>query len=61
MLQIAMVDGRPELDLIKLVPHVTLALVRGDARQLSRRARLVDCVGIDDVVDALVRAAEADT
>jgi UDP-glucose 4-epimerase len=61
VLQIAMVYGPAQSDLNKLVPYATLALLRGDAPQLSSGTRLVDWVYVDDVVDALVRTAEADT
>jgi UDP-glucose 4-epimerase len=61
VLQIAMVYGPAQSDLNKIVPYATLALLRGDAPQLSSGTRLVDWVYVDDVVDALVRTAEADT
>jgi nucleoside-diphosphate-sugar epimerase len=60
VLQIAMVYGPAQPDLTKLVPYVTLALLRGDVAQLSSGTRLVDWVYVDDVVDALVRTAAAD-
>jgi len=58
--QIAMVYGPGQSDLTKLVPYTTLALLRGDVPQLSSGTRLVDWVYVDDVVDALIRTAEAD-
>ena len=60
VLQIAMVYGPAQRDLTKLVPYATLALLRGDAPQLSSGIRLVDWVYVDDVVDALVSTAETD-
>ena len=60
VLQIAMVYGPAQPDLTKLVPYATLALLRGDAPHLSSGRRLVDWVYVDDVVDALLRAAEDD-
>jgi nucleoside-diphosphate-sugar epimerase len=60
VLRIAMVYGPAQPDLTKLVPYTTLALLGGDAPQLSSGTRLVDWVYVDDVVDALVRTAEAD-
>jgi nucleoside-diphosphate-sugar epimerase len=60
VLQIAMVYGPAQPDLTKLVPYATLALLRGDVPQLSSGTRLVDWVYVDDVVDALLRAAESD-
>jgi UDP-glucose 4-epimerase len=61
VLQIAMVCGPAQTDLNELVPYATLVLLRGDAPQLLSGTRLVDWVYVDDVVDALVRAAEAET
>jgi nucleoside-diphosphate-sugar epimerase len=61
VLQIAMVYGPAQPDVTKLVPYATLALLRGDAPQLSSGTRLVDWVYVDDVVDALLRTAQADT
>jgi UDP-glucose 4-epimerase len=60
VLQIAMVYGPAQPDLTKLVPYTTLALLRGDVPHLSSGTRLVDWVYVDDVVDALIRAAEDD-
>ena len=61
VLQIAMVYGPAQPDLTKLVPYATLALLRGDAPQLSSGTRLVDWVYVDDVADALLLTAQADT
>jgi UDP-glucose 4-epimerase len=60
VLQIAMVYGPAQPDLTKLIPYSTLALLRGQAPQLSSGTRLVDWVYVDDVVDAFVRTAETD-
>jgi UDP-glucose 4-epimerase len=60
VLQIAMVYGPAQRDLTKLVPYVTLTLLRGNAPQLSSGTRLVDWVYVDDVVDALLRTAKTD-
>lgn len=60
VLRIAMVYGPAQPDVTKLVPYTTLALLRGDTPLLSSGTRLVDWVYVDDVVDALVRTAEAD-
>ena len=60
VLQIAMAYGPAQPDLTKLVPYATLALLRGDIPQLSSGTRLLDWVYVDDVVDALLRAAESD-
>jgi UDP-glucose 4-epimerase len=60
VLQIAMVYGPAQRDVTKLLPYTTLALLRGETPQLSSGTRLVDWVYVEDVVDALVRAAEVD-
>jgi nucleoside-diphosphate-sugar epimerase len=56
-LRVFMVYGPGQLDLRKLVPYVTVSLLRGEAPQLTSGAREVDWVFVDDVVDAFVRAA----
>jgi nucleoside-diphosphate-sugar epimerase len=60
VLQIAMVYGPAQPDITKLIPYSTLALLRGEAPQLSSGTRLVDWVFVDDVVDAFVHTAETD-
>jgi UDP-glucose 4-epimerase len=60
VLQIAMVYGPGQPDETKLVPYATRALLRGEAPRLTSGARLVDWVYVDDLVEALVRTAEAD-
>jgi nucleoside-diphosphate-sugar epimerase len=60
VLQIAMVYGPAQPDLTKLIPYSTLALLRGEAPQLSSGTRLVDWVYVDNVVDAFIRTAETD-
>jgi len=58
-LRLAMVYGPGQSDLRKLIPHVTVSLLRGEAPALSSGTRPVDWVYIDDVVDALLAAAAA--
>jgi nucleoside-diphosphate-sugar epimerase len=58
--RIFMVYGPGQRDLRKLVPYVTLSLLRGEAPELSSGSRLVDWVYVDDVVDGLLAAAQAD-
>jgi nucleoside-diphosphate-sugar epimerase len=58
-LRVFMVYGPGQLDLRKLVPYVTVSLLRGEAPQLMSGARAVDWVYVDDVVDAFLRAAAA--
>jgi len=47
-----MVYGPNQKDYSKLVPYVTLALLRGEVPQLMSGTREVDWVYVDDVVDA---------
>lgn len=58
-LRVFMVYGPGQLDLRKLVPYVTVSLLRGEAPRLTSGAREVDWVYVDDVVDAFLRAAVA--
>jgi UDP-glucose 4-epimerase len=58
-LRVFMVYGPGQLDLRKLVPYVTVSLLRGDAPKLTSGARAVDWIYVDDVVDAFLRAAVA--
>jgi nucleoside-diphosphate-sugar epimerase len=56
-LRVFMVYGPGQLDLRKLVPFVTVSLLRGEAPNLSSGTRAVDWIYVDDVVDAFLRAA----
>ncbi len=56
-LRIFMVYGPAQPDATKLVPFVTLSLLRGEAPSVSTGRRQVDWVYVDDVVEALVRGA----
>jgi UDP-glucose 4-epimerase len=58
-LRVFMVYGPGQLDLRKLVPYVTVSLLRGTAPRLTSGARAVDWIYVDDVVDAFLRAAVA--
>ncbi|MHC1559620.1 NAD-dependent epimerase/dehydratase family protein [Actinomycetospora sp. C-140] len=60
VLRIAMVYGPDQPDDEKLVPYVSRCLLDGAAPELSSGTRLVDWVYVDDVVDALVRAATSE-
>ena len=55
-LRVFMVYGPGQLDLRKLVPYVTVSLLRGEAPKLTSGDRGVDWVYVDDVVDAFLRA-----
>jgi nucleoside-diphosphate-sugar epimerase len=54
-----MVYGPGERDLRRLVPYVTLSLLRREPPALSSGRRLMDWVYIDDVADAFLAAAVA--
>jgi UDP-glucose 4-epimerase len=54
-----MTYGPAQADLNKLIPYVTLALLRGQAPKLSSGLRQVDWIFVDDVVDGLLAIALA--
>lgn len=56
--KIFMVYGPGQWDHTKLIPYVTLSLLRGEAPELSSGVRLVDWIYIDDVVDGLISCAQ---
>lgn len=60
ILRVFMVYGPGQRDVKKLIPYVTLSLLRGESPQLSSGARQVDWVYVDDVVEAYLAAALAD-
>jgi len=60
VLRVAMVYGPGQPDTEKLLPYVTLSLLRGERPKLSSGRRLVDWVYVDDVVDAFLLAARAE-
>ena len=51
--------GPTSKDLHKLIPYVTLALLRDDPPRLASGRRQVDWVHVDDVVDGLIALATA--
>jgi UDP-glucose 4-epimerase len=57
--RIFMVYGPGQRDLRKLVPYVTLSLLRREKLSLSSGTRLVDWIYVHDVVDGLMAAARA--
>lgn len=59
ILRLFMVYGPGQRDLKKLVPYVTLSLLRGEAPQLSSGVRKVDWIYVDDVVAGYLAAATA--
>ena len=56
--KIFMVYGPGQLDHTKLIPYVTLSLLRGEAPKLTSGARLIDWIYVDDVVDGLIECAK---
>jgi UDP-glucose 4-epimerase len=58
-LRVFMVYGPGQRDPRKLVPYVTLSLLRGEAPELTSGAREVDWIYVDDVVEAFLRATAA--
>jgi UDP-glucose 4-epimerase len=59
MLRVFMVYGPAQRDLHKLIPYVTLSLLRGEAPKLSSGNREVDWIYVEDVVDGFLAAAQA--
>ena len=57
--RIFMVYGPGQQDLMKLVPYVCLSAARSEAPELMSGGREVDWIYIDDVVDGLIRLAQA--
>ncbi len=60
MLRVFMVYGPGQQDVRKLIPYVTLSLLKGETPQLSSGVRQVDWVYVDDVVEAYLAAALAE-
>jgi UDP-glucose 4-epimerase len=58
-LRLFMVYGPGQQDVRKLVPAVTVSLLRGEAPAVSSGRRPVDWIYVDDVVDAFLAAAVA--
>ncbi|MEV0162876.1 NAD-dependent epimerase/dehydratase family protein [Nonomuraea fuscirosea] len=56
VLRVAMVYGPGEPNLARLVPYVTLSLLRGQEPELTSGTRLITWVYVDDVVEAFVHA-----
>jgi nucleoside-diphosphate-sugar epimerase len=55
--RIFMVYGPGQMDLKKLIPYVTLSLLRKNAPQLTSGHRQIDWIYVDDVVKGLVAMA----
>ncbi len=56
ILRVFMVYGPAQQDLQKLIPYVTLSLLRGEAPKLTSGHREIDWIYVEDVVEALLAA-----
>jgi nucleoside-diphosphate-sugar epimerase len=52
--RVFMVYGPAQKDLTKLIPYVTLSLLRGETPKITSGGRLVDWIYVSDVVDGFV-------
>jgi UDP-glucose 4-epimerase len=59
ILRVYMVYGPGQQDVKKLVPYVTLSLLKGETPHLSSGVRAVDWIFVDDVVEGFLAAATA--
>jgi UDP-glucose 4-epimerase len=59
IMRVFMVYGPAQRDVQKLIPYVTLSLLRGEAPRLSSGNREVDWIYVEDVVDGFLAAAQA--
>jgi len=57
--RIFMVYGPGQKEVRKLIPYVIRSLLRGESPKLSSGQRLVDWIYVEDVVEGLLKAAEA--
>ena len=60
VLRIFMVYGPGQMDIRKLIPYVTLSLLRGEAPKLTSGGHPVDWIFVEDVVDGLIAAGTAE-
>ena len=56
--RVFLVYGPAQMNFDKLIPYVTLSLLRGEAPKLSSGQRQVDWIYVEDVVDGLIAAAQ---
>jgi UDP-glucose 4-epimerase len=56
--RVFMVYGPAQQDLTKLIPYVTLSLLRGEKPKISSGGRPVDWIYVSDVVDGFMALAE---
>jgi nucleoside-diphosphate-sugar epimerase len=57
--RVFMVYGPAQQDLTKLIPYVTLSLLRGETPKITSGDRLVDWVYVSDVVEGFVALGQA--
>lgn len=57
--RVFMVYGPAQQDLTKLIPYVTLSLLRGETPKITSGERLVDWVYVSDVVEGFVALGQA--
>ena len=57
--RVFMVYGPAQQDLTKLIPYVTLSLLRGETPKITSGGRLVDWIYVSDVVDGFVALGQA--
>jgi UDP-glucose 4-epimerase len=60
-LRLFMVYGPSQQDLRKLIPYVILSLLKGEAPELASGQRQVDWIYVEDVVQAFLAAAKAES
>ncbi|MEV4094750.1 NAD-dependent epimerase/dehydratase family protein [Streptosporangium saharense] len=58
-LRVGMVYGPGDMNHHRLVPYVTLALLRGEEPSIGSGTRLIDWIYIDDVVEAFLAAGRS--
>lgn len=59
LVRLFMVYGPGQQDIKKLIPYVTLSLLKGEAPELTSGKRLVDWIYVKDVVNGLIKIAQA--
>ncbi|MBD1845469.1 NAD-dependent epimerase/dehydratase family protein [Cyanobacteria bacterium FACHB-63] len=57
--RIFMVYGPAQKDIKKLIPYVTLSMLKGKSPELSSGQRQIDWIYVDDLIDGLIAIAQA--